>query len=150
MGKQRAEIEAKYPVGTLEYKYSGVFDQFATVCVGGAGCCETTGLTQEAFMKAIGRKPNDQMGPKLYRALDVTNTGVVERDDFVSQMAVLCNGTSRDVQTVAHRIWDTDGDGLVSLQECVDFYKTKMGDTYNEEYECLMEDIFDEVGCLDE
>ena len=25
------------------------------------------------------RKPNDQMGPKLYRALDVTNTGVVER-----------------------------------------------------------------------
>ena len=48
--KHRALIEAKYPVGTLEYKYSCVFDKFATVC-----CDGLTGLTQEAFMKAIGR-----------------------------------------------------------------------------------------------
>ncbi|CAG0895954.1 unnamed protein product, partial [Cyprideis torosa] len=81
------------------------------------------GLCQEEDFKLIyarffppGANTN-QYAHFLFRSLDFNGTGLLNFEDFLLALSMLCRGTVEDRLKWAFRLYDQDGDGTISREE---------------------------------
>jgi len=63
------------------------------------------------------REINDEEALRIFRMFDLHNTGKIHTSEFVTILAIYCSGTEAERAELLFKVWDTDGDGVITREE---------------------------------
>jgi len=88
-------------------------------------------VNKELFGKCLERleehgfkHPKDTpFGDRLFQLLDINNDGVVDLNEFVCGLSMLCKGTTEEKLALSFKAYDLDGNGSISEEEMKIMFK---------------------------
>jgi len=108
-----------------EVEVQNLFKTFMDLSPTGQVDRETFNLCLERLEQYGLRNPNDTpFADRLFELLDVNGDGVVDINEFICGLSMLCKGTPEEKLALSFKAYDLDGNGFISEKELTAMFKS--------------------------